>query len=94
MPYIVHSITSFGIKGKIYYKDKENQIYHREDGPAIEWEDGERYWFVNGIRHREDGPAVEYLPTKDLHHYKSYWLNGKEYTEKDYWATIRFGGFV
>ena len=33
--------------------------YHREDGPAIEWVDGDKDWYKHGKRHREDGPAVE-----------------------------------
>jgi hypothetical protein len=36
------------------YRDK---ILHREDGPAIEWADGDKSWWVNGRRHRLDGPA-------------------------------------
>jgi hypothetical protein len=32
---------------------------HREDGPAVEYEDGTREWWLNGKLHREDGPAVE-----------------------------------
>ena len=37
-----------------------NGKYHREDGPAITWDDGTKYWYLNGKLHREDGPAVEY----------------------------------
>jgi hypothetical protein len=33
---------------------------HRVDGPAVEWPDGHREWWVDGLRHRLDGPAVEY----------------------------------
>jgi len=33
---------------------------HREDGPATEWFDGYKAWFLNGERHRENGPAIEY----------------------------------
>jgi len=25
-----------------------NGKYHREDGPAIEWADGNKHWFLNG----------------------------------------------
>jgi hypothetical protein len=32
---------------------------HRLDGPAIEYTDGSKSWWVNGKRHRLDGPAVE-----------------------------------
>ena len=48
-------------------KDKDNNIvyylngkYHREDGPAIEKRNGDKWWYLNGKRHREDGPAVEW----------------------------------
>ena len=33
---------------------------HREDGPAVEYQDGEKHWFINGKHHRENGPAIEY----------------------------------
>ena len=32
---------------KFYYKDKEMTIIHREDGPAIEWQDGSKEWYLN-----------------------------------------------
>jgi hypothetical protein len=41
------------------YRNKQNQL-HREDGPACEWADGRKYWYINGQLHREDGPAYEY----------------------------------
>ena len=44
---------------KYHYKDKEMEILHREDGPAIEYSDGDKSWFLNGKLHREDGPAIE-----------------------------------
>jgi hypothetical protein len=49
-----------------------NEKLHREDGPAIEWPDGEQRWFLNGILHREDGPAVVYPDGK-----KYWYVNGK-----------------
>jgi hypothetical protein len=33
---------------------------HRLDGPAVEYADGDKVWYVDGKRHRLDGPAVEY----------------------------------
>lgn len=32
-------------------------VFHREDGPAVEWGNGKREWWVHGQRHRVDGPA-------------------------------------
>ncbi len=50
-------ITELG--SKFYYKDREMTILHREDGPAVEWSDGDKKWWIDGKLHRTDGPAVE-----------------------------------
>ena len=61
-----------------YYNDKGE--LHREDGPAVEWYIGEKWWYINGKRHREDGPAVE-LSDGD----KWWCLNDETYIyEEDY----------
>lgn len=39
---------------KIYYSDRKMTILHREDGPACEWADGNKYWYINGKFHREE----------------------------------------
>ncbi len=70
-------IAEFG--SKFYYKDKQMTILHREDGPAVEFNDGDKYWFINGKRHREDGPAVEFNDGD-----KYWYLNGKGLTEKEF----------
>jgi hypothetical protein len=41
---------------------------HRLDGPAIEFTDGEKHWYMHGKLHRLDGPAVEY-PDGEKHWY-------------------------
>ena len=38
----------------------EGGVVHREEGPAIEFNDGYKEWYKNGKIHREDGPAIEY----------------------------------
>lgn len=35
---------------KYYYKEKELTTLHREDGPAVEREDGGFEWYLNGAR--------------------------------------------
>ena len=32
---------------------------HRDNGPAIEWADGLKEWYMHNERHRKDGPAIE-----------------------------------
>jgi hypothetical protein len=53
-----------------------NGNLHREDGPAIEYADGNKEWYLNGERHREDGPAIE-----DADGDKFWYLNGKCHRE-------------
>jgi hypothetical protein len=53
-----------------------NGLLHREDGPAIELNNGAKAWYINGELHRTDGPAIEYS-TGD----KEWWLEGIRYTE-------------
>lgn len=57
----------------------KNGLYHRVDGPALEYSNGDKYWFVEGELHREDGPAIEEY---DLP--KGYFLNGIQYSESEY----------
>ena len=39
-------------------------------------DNGNRFWFLNGVRHREDGPAVEYVFGT-----KHWYLNGERHRE-------------
>jgi hypothetical protein len=53
-----------------------NGKLYREDGPAIEYVDGEKRWFINGDLHREDGPAIECANGN-----RWWFLNGKRHRE-------------
>jgi len=66
-----------------WYRDS-NQDFHRDDGPAVEWADGTKYWCKHGRYHREDGPAFETANGS-----KEYWLEGIQYTEEEYWKKIK-----
>jgi hypothetical protein len=57
---------------------------HREDGPAIKCCDGDKKWFIKGKLHREDGPAIECGNGPDSSIYKEWWIEGFEYTEKQF----------
>ena len=37
-----------------------NNLLHRDNGPAVEFAEGDKWWYKNGLLHRTDGPAVEY----------------------------------
>jgi len=70
-------INEYG--SKLYHKDKAMTILHREDGPAVEYPDGGKAWYLNGKRHREDGPAIERVDG-----YKEWYLNGEELSEEEF----------
>jgi hypothetical protein len=55
MNMIVYTVKVFEDRTEWYLNSK----YHREDGPAIEWANGNKAWYLNGQLHREDGPAIE-----------------------------------
>lgn len=63
--------------GTVYWhRDPDCKILHREDGPAIEWADGDKWWCADGKLHREDGPATEYSCGT-----KHWYVNGKRHRE-------------
>ena len=43
-----------------YLPSKGKDYWHRLDGPAIEYKDGTKEWWVDDKLHRIDGPAIEY----------------------------------
>jgi len=59
-----------------YYLNGE---LHREDGPAVEYANGDKFWIINGELHREDGPAIEYASGS-----KEWFINGNELTEQEF----------
>ena len=61
--------------GDVYYsKTKNKSDYHRLDGPAVEWSDGSKQWWINNKLHRLDGPAVEWLDGR-----KAWYVNGDKH---------------
>jgi len=61
-----------------------NDQRHREDGPAVEWADGDKYWYLNDQLHREDGPAIEHANGG-----KDWYLNGQYLTEAEFKARTK-----
>jgi hypothetical protein len=52
---------------------------HRTDGPAVEWANGSKQWWVNDQRHRTDGPAIEYTDGM-----KRWYIHGEELSEEEF----------
>jgi len=58
---------------------KKGKLLHRENGPAVEFDNGTKYWLINNQYHRVDGPAREYYSGV-----KEWFLFDKEYLEEEY----------
>jgi hypothetical protein len=69
---------------KFVYMDKAMTVLHRTDGPAMEYADGTKFWWVDGQRHRSDGPAIE-----SFNGHKFWYVDGKSLTEKEFNALTR-----
>jgi hypothetical protein len=62
-------------EGTIYWYNEKDHL-HREDGPAVEFTDGSKHWYVNGKLHRADGPAVEFTDG-----FKEWFIHGQRHRE-------------
>ena len=65
--------------GLVFSHKDEDGHYHNIDGPAVEYDNGTKKWFIHGKLHRENGPAIIWNSGNVL-----YFLNGIELSEKDY----------
>lgn len=53
---------------------------HRENGPAIEYNSGTKYWVYEGYYHRIDGPAIIEASGN-----KKWYLNNKRFYTVEEW---------
>ncbi|MFW5794453.1 MAG: hypothetical protein ACOCV1_03110 [Bacillota bacterium] len=72
MGMLVLGFSCFSYSNKAIYYLKDN-LYHRQNGPAIIRSDGWLTWYFNGKKHRENGPA-EYLIGDSF--FSSWFING------------------
>ena len=63
-----------------YYK---GYLIHKEDGPAIIHNSGNKEWYIEGRRHRINRSAIEFSNGT-----KSWFLNGIKYSEDEYWKVL------
>lgn len=56
---------------KVVEEHEYGGVYHREDGPAVIWNDGTKEYYIHGERHRDDGPAIEDEPDEGNVWYKN-----------------------
>ena len=70
--------------GTIFYV--KNKLIHRENGPAVEYIDGDKFWYIEDYLHRLDGPAIEFS-----NGYKEWYVNGQYLTEHEFSRQIKQG---
>jgi len=69
-----------------------NGVFHRVDGPAIEYAYGTKIWYQNNLLHREDGPAIVYASGD-----KSWWINGEQIyckTNEEFLRIVKMKAFL
>ncbi|OUR78333.1 hypothetical protein A9Q83_08160 [Alphaproteobacteria bacterium 46_93_T64] len=59
---------------------KDDFVYHRLDGPAVEKPCGTKCWYRNGELHKDNGPAVE-----EPNGSKLWYKNGRAHREDGPW---------
>lgn len=90
--------STFGFTGKViwdtpnvkcveYYLDGKK---HREDGPAVEWENGDCAYMIHGRYHRKDGPAFYYPNSKFVPGCIKYFYAGEEVSPEDLFEMLTY----
>jgi len=74
-PYVDYEEPDVDKYGTIYWRNEDGEL-HREDGPAVEFANGSKFWYLNNKSHREDGPAIERANGT-----KAWWINDKLHRE-------------
>jgi hypothetical protein len=69
--------------GNRFWRNEKDKP-HRIGGPAVEWCNCTKGWFVNGELHRIDGPAIEWNNGT-----KEWYINGSYYTEKEHKEKVK-----
>lgn len=68
-----------------YKKYTLNGKLHRIDGPAMEWSDGDNFWYLNGQLHRTDGPAWKFTDPNEKHSEEFFYYKGTSYPSIQEW---------
>ena len=74
------SLDSFG--NKCWYDSVNKFELHREnDLPAVEYQNGSKSWYKNGVLHRENGPAMIDTTMKIYSAHYYWFINGTQYND-------------
>ena len=78
----MYELTKIDCIDRIEWRNKTGKL-HRVDGPAIEWRDGDREWYINDELHRLDGPAIEFYDGT-----VKWYINGKICNEQEWFELL------
>ena len=70
--------------GDRIYRNSSGQL-HRRYGPAVEWANGYKVWYLNDQIHRIDGPAIEYATGTRV-----WYLNGQQLSEEEFIIVTKY----
>tara|TARA_R110000851_G_scaffold97891_1_gene211898 strand:+ start:418 stop:708 length:291 start_codon:yes stop_codon:yes gene_type:complete len=73
------TMTTNGFGNKTW---KLHGVFHRTDGPAIEYRYGDKQWCLHGVCHRTDGPAIEYADGGKSWYLHGIWLSFAEWLDQ------------
>ena len=73
----------FDVFGTRKYRNSAGQL-HRTDGPAIEYQNGAKFWVQNNLLHRTDGPAVMYANGE-----LQWWIHGEHMSEDKFKQVVK-----
>ena len=71
-------------EGTIRWYKYDTSELHRVDGPAVEYVDGYKSYYLNGLLNRTDGPAIERADGTKL-----YYLNGQGLTKEEWEQRVK-----
>ena len=62
--------------------------YHRTDGPAVEFANGTKYWYIHDKLHRTNGPAIERANGSKYWYFKGKQISKKKFHSKNFQVKI------
>ena len=65
--------------GTVRWYKEETDLLHREGAPAVQYIDGDSFYYKGGKLHRLDGPAIDLVDGS-----KEYWVEGRYYPEEEF----------
>jgi len=88
--------------GDKFYRNSKEEL-HRLDGPAVEYSNGSKFWYINENSHRNIDPSVEWSNEEKYWWFKGerhriggscyscgkwWFIDGKKYSKQEYFDIV------